>query len=43
MKILEIRNSRVIVDLNCTELETIINNYLDQQYCLGYDEGYNNG
>lgn len=40
MRIIEIKNSQAIIQVNFLELDTIINNYLDQQYMIGYDEGF---
>lgn len=41
MRILKIENSRILIQVNETELDTIVNNYLDQQYMIGYEEGFN--
>lgn len=41
MRILEIKGQLATIQVEATELDTIVNNYLDQQYAIGYDEGYN--
>lgn len=41
MRILSIENHRAIIEVEATELDNIINDYLDTQYKIGYEEGYN--
>lgn len=41
MRILDIKNNHAIIEVEKTELDKIVNEYLDLQYKIGYEEGYN--
>lgn len=41
MRILNIENHRAIIEVESTELDNIINMIIEDQYRIGYGDGYN--
>lgn len=41
MRILEIKNNHAVIEVESVELDAIVNNYLDLQYGIGYEDGFN--